>query len=1073
MDGGRGRGAEDRPVTVTLLTGDRVTLHDGRTSVRPGAGRSNTRFLTSRSDGKVSVVPHDALPLLRDGKLDPRLFDVTELVRSGYDDAARTNLPLLLTYARDGDRRAASAIEGARVTAELATIGGAAVEVSKARAGEVWAAVTGSRAGARATTAGGIEKIWLDGRRDLLLEHSVPQIGVPAAHQAGYTGRGVRVAVLDSGVDGGHPDLTVAEARNFTEEPDPRDTVGHGTHVASIIAGSGAASGGRYRGVAPDATLLSGKVCTDFCQESAILAGMHWAAVEMRADVVNLSLGRTDTPGVDPLEEAVDTLTAQTGTLFVVAAGNDHPFLLPVSSPSTADAALSVGAVDGGDRLADFSSRGPRVGDGGIKPDLTAPGVDIAAARADGTLLGIPLPGDKYVRASGTSMASPHVAGAVALLAQQHPDWTAEQLKGALMGAAAPQPGQPIFAQGAGRVDAARAVRQAVVSEPASVTFGETSWPHHDDEPIRRTVAYRNLGTAALTLELTAEVTGPDDRPAPAGMFRLATDRVTVPAGGRAEVEITVDTSVDGPDGVFSGRLVARGGSTVLTTPVSVTKEVESYTVRLSHLDRTGAATGSHSTTLVRLADGGAVVDVPDPDGDGTAEVRLPKGRYGLHGMVWEADDFTFTQLVDPELVVAADTTVTLDARRGGPVQVTVPEPSAVSVMAETTAIFRTDQRTYGFVVGGDSYAGHFVGQLGPAVSADRFVSWVDSQWVDPDEPTSPYLYVLSETIAGRLPDGFTRHYRRGELASVTHQFRPGSGSAAERVVFPAKDGASGFGLSVPVPGQRVEYYNTNESGRVSEIFLGEPTEEGWLDVRTLLESRPETYQAGRRYHVVWGAAPYGPSLATRWPVQGIVRRGDRIQVEVPLHSDAAGHPGTSRVDSARTALYRDGALVGEYTGAAPGYGEFLVPSGTARYLLEVSAKRSFTDLSTEVSAAWSFSSGPAGGEGYSKLPAAAVRFLPVLDAGYAAPGGRDFEIPLRVEFQPGAPKVAVQRLTVEISYDGGKSWRSSALRRAGEAWVATVSHPAGAGHASLRATAVDSGGNSVTQTIIQAYRLR
>ncbi|MFD1326283.1 S8 family serine peptidase, partial [Micromonospora sonneratiae] len=169
-----------------------------------------------------------------------------------------------------------------------------------------------------------------------------------------------------------------------------------------------------------------------------------------------------DTPEIDPLEQAVNTLTAQTGTLFVIAAGNDGGEGT-VGSPGSADAALTVGAVDRDDELAEFSSRGPRVGDEAIKPDVTAPGVDIVAARASGTEMGEPV-GDSYVTSSGTSMATPHVAGAVALLAQQHPTWKADQLKATLVGSAKPNPGLTAFEQGAGRVDVARAITQTVTT---------------------------------------------------------------------------------------------------------------------------------------------------------------------------------------------------------------------------------------------------------------------------------------------------------------------------------------------------------------------------------------------------------------------------------------------------------------------------------------------------------------------------------------------------------------------------------------------------------------------------------
>ncbi|MEV4630684.1 S8 family serine peptidase, partial [Micromonospora sp. NPDC049523] len=397
------RPAQTGPITVTLRTGDRITLAsaDERTaSVQPGKGREKIQFATSRESDGLYVIPRDAAPLIRSGQLDRRLFNVTGLVQARYHDSARDNLPLIVTHRPGAVASTTGTLRGAgaRVTRELPAIGGAAVTAAKDHAGAFWASVTTGRDGVRTATAGGIEKIWLDGKRQLTLDHSVPQIGAPAAYQAGYTGNGVTVAVLDTGVDVNHPDLVgrVAEARNFSEAADAEDLIGHGTHVASIIAGSGAASGGKYRGVAPDATLVSGKVCEDSgCSESAILAGLQWAAVEKRADVVNVSLSGTDQPGIDPLEEAVNVLTAQTGTLFVVAAGNNYSDA-SVGSPGSADAALTVGAVDRDDKLADFSSRGPRVGDDAVKPDITAPGVEIVAAKGAGTELGAPV-GEHYV----------------------------------------------------------------------------------------------------------------------------------------------------------------------------------------------------------------------------------------------------------------------------------------------------------------------------------------------------------------------------------------------------------------------------------------------------------------------------------------------------------------------------------------------------------------------------------------------------------------------------------------------------------------------------------------------------
>src|SRR5439155_11214478 len=225
---------------------------------------------------------------------------------------------------------------------------------------------------------------------------SVPQIGGPAGGQAGFDGTGVTVAVLDTGVDDTHPDLAgkVVGSSDFTDSGTTTDGHGHGTHCASIIVGSGAASGGRYRGVAPGAKLMVGKVLADDGSglDSWVMAGMDWAA-RSGARIVSMSLGGDATDGTDPLSAEIDALTAETGTLFVVAAGNSGA-PVTIGSPGTASTALTVGAVDKQNRMADFSSRGPRLGDGAAKPEIVAPGVGIVAARAAGTDLGTPV-GDR------------------------------------------------------------------------------------------------------------------------------------------------------------------------------------------------------------------------------------------------------------------------------------------------------------------------------------------------------------------------------------------------------------------------------------------------------------------------------------------------------------------------------------------------------------------------------------------------------------------------------------------------------------------------------------------------------
>ncbi|CAM5699866.1 hypothetical protein SCALM49S_06509 [Streptomyces californicus] len=233
----------------------------------------------------------------------------------------------------------------------------------------IWKALTDrSAAGERVTTAAGIDRVWLDGVRRASLDKSVAQIGAPAAWKAGFTGKGVKIAVLDTGTDTTHPDLKgqVIAEKNFSAAKDTKDRVGHGTHVASIAAGTGAKSGGKFKGVAPDAKLLAGKVLDDdgYGDDSGILAGMEWA-VAQGADIVNLSLGGPDTPEVDPLEAAVDKLSAEKGVLFAIAAGNEGDSARAPSARPAARTPRSPWARSTTRTCWPTSpARGPRIGDG-------------------------------------------------------------------------------------------------------------------------------------------------------------------------------------------------------------------------------------------------------------------------------------------------------------------------------------------------------------------------------------------------------------------------------------------------------------------------------------------------------------------------------------------------------------------------------------------------------------------------------------------------------------------------------------------------------------------------------------
>ncbi|MCA2216207.1 S8 family serine peptidase [Jidongwangia harbinensis] len=637
---------------VTLITGDVVelTAAGDRTAatVRPAPGRDGVTFHTLESDDGLRVLPSDVVPLLHAGRLDADLFDVERLLADGYGDATTPTLPLIvqggaagLRVQRTGERR-------------LPSLDAVAFRAGKESLAGFWQ----SRAGMRAADAG---RIWLDGRVRPVLDRSTAQIGAPTAWQAGLDGRGVTVAVLDTGVDQTHPDLVgrVTEARNFSESADAVDRHGHGTHVASTVAGTGAASAGRRKGVAPGAGLLVGKVLDDSGSgyESSIVEGMQWAA-DAGARVVNLSLGGDATDGTDPMSAALNDISARTGTLFVVAAGNAGGAASTVGSPGTADAALTVGAVDRAERIAGFSSRGPRLGDLGLKPEITAPGVGIVAARAAGTAMGDPVDA-RYTAANGTSMATPHVAGAAAVLAQQHPDWTAAQLKNALVSTVRTAPGTDVYAQGAGRVDVARAVTQTVTGS-GTVDFGV----HHVGETPAvhtRTVTYTNAGASpvTLTLDVPAAVT-------------VASRTVTVPAGGTADVPVTLDLTRIDP-GPHTGWLRATAGDTVVTTAVAATYDPPQYTVTVRAVDRNGRPT---MVPVLALHGDDRRSDVLGWVGDGAVTYRVLAGDYLLHALVDGGSQEEVTLVTNPELRVDRDIEVLLDARTGTPIRIETPRPA-------------------------------------------------------------------------------------------------------------------------------------------------------------------------------------------------------------------------------------------------------------------------------------------------------------------------------------------------------------------------------------------------------------
>ena len=955
--------AEPRPAstTVTLLTGDTVTLsQDGAAGVRPAEGREHVPVTKYRENDHLYVVPADAGRLIATDRLDPRLFDVTELVRLGYHDDA--TIPVI----RDG--HAATARKGAR----LPTTG----------------------------------KLWLDGVRTVALDQTVPQIGAPAAWQAGLTGEGVTVAVLDTGIDETHPDLAGQEIaeRNFGDSPDNVDRIGHGTHVASTIAGTGP----KYHGVAAGARLLDAKVFDDdgFARDSSIIEAMDWAA-DQGAKIINLSLGSGDTPGTDPVEAAVDEVSAR-GVLVVVAAGNSYR-PETIGSPGSVAAALTVGAVDKADAMAIFSSRGP-LPDGSVKPDLVAPGVNVTAAQAGGG----------YVAMDGTSMATPHVAGAAALLAQQHPDWTGQQLKAVLVGSAAPIVGTE-YDRGAGRVDVARAITQTVTAAPANLSMGVAVWPHTD--AIEKPLTYRNDGPADVTLALSA--TGP---------FTLDTSQVTVPTGDTVTVTVRVAGSAE--DGPKSGLVTATAAGSRIVTPVSVLHEPKTHTLTADMVNPDGTPAADYFFKIASL-DRQWADFAYDPDGHLT--LRLPEGHYLIDTSITIGDDQYL--LTAPDVPLTDDMTLSFDARTAKPVTITPPVQADLHLFDYGVATYRPGTRPFYFTTG-YGHGRFSTGHVGPVPPKGVAKIWLNTQWTAGAE-----FYGLAWFWGGRVPTGFATSV--GRVATV----RVDVTEPGDRWAAPAPRGGFDpvFGGDVtmrdafPVdrPGERVEHYNS---------------EAQWSTMLTTdqltLASPSRVYQAGHTYHERFGGAVFGPVLPrTTYPTPGVSRSGDVLLINLPLFGDAAGNAGWSGSTNVR--LCRNGVEVPQDYG-------FLLPPEAADYRLTASATRE-AEVSTTVDVAWTFRSAHA--DGFSRVPLSVVRFTPRLEDN-AAPHGR-FVVPVALQRADGS-LTRPRHLTVDVSYDEGRTWQRATTH--GDQVILT--HPAGAGSVSLRARARDRD-TTVEQTIIRAYLLQ
>ncbi len=658
---------------ITLITGDVVTIK----KLEGGKSVINVEHVDKNGAGaqildigeETYVIPNSAIPYLAADKLDMDLFNITELIKNGYDDKSLSSLPIIVEYTESKGKAVQPKAEpkGAKKVRVLESINAAALSASKMEADTFWKDVTPEAATTNnALFDKGIEKIWLDGRVEATLDQSVPQIGAPAAWESGYTGKGVKVAVLDTGIDPNHPDLAdqIDEAKSFVPEETVDDGHGHGTHVASTVLGTGAASEGKNKGVAPEARLLVGKVLNNKGSglDSWIIDGMEWAADN--AKIVSMSLGGGPSDGTDPMAQAVNRLSEETGALFVIAAGNSGAEG-SIGSPGSAEAALTIGAVDKTDKIAPFTSKGPRYGDLGLKPDLSAPGVGIVAARS-----GLSSGSGSYKSLSGTSMATPHVAGAAAILLQKNPNWNGTQLKEALMSTSKKLNYSP-YHIGSGRLDVPAAAF-STVRATGSLSFGFFKWPNDNAQSVQKTVTYTNDSDSAVTLDLHADFKNVKGNAAPNGMLTVSESQITIPANGTKDVTVALNPQLGDLGTRYEGHLTATDseGKQVAHTSMGMVKEEEKYPLTFNATDRNGNPTLT-SVALINK-------DLAKPEFivvNGSTELRLPPGTYSAMSYMsvdTETDHSGIALVGNPEIKLDGPQTVELDARKAKEISVEV-----------------------------------------------------------------------------------------------------------------------------------------------------------------------------------------------------------------------------------------------------------------------------------------------------------------------------------------------------------------------------------------------------------------
>ncbi len=324
----------------------------------------------------------------------------------------------------------------------------------------------------------GLKSVYENTRITAQMDNARKILKADFAEKEGYTGKDVTIAFLDTGIaplkDFTFPNDRIIYFKDFVNNKnDPYDDNGHGTHVAGICAGNGTLSNGKYKGIAPMANIISLKTLNDkgSGNSSDVLAGIQWIidnSKKYNIKIANLSIGTEPQNSDDPLVKAVERAW-DLGIIITTAAGNNGPKSGTITSPGTSKKVITVGTANdnnfvniSGTSVINFSGRGPTK-ECIIKPDVLAPGTDIISCMTP-----TPYKGEKeeihcvdknYMKLSGTSMSTPMITGAIALMLEKYPQMTPDDIKYALK-CCAVDLNYPQNRQGWGMIDISKLIKE-------------------------------------------------------------------------------------------------------------------------------------------------------------------------------------------------------------------------------------------------------------------------------------------------------------------------------------------------------------------------------------------------------------------------------------------------------------------------------------------------------------------------------------------------------------------------------------------------------------------------------------